>query len=120
MTLSDRLRAYPPVLCRLLAREGRRGHARALTTAEIAERSELLSETEVLLISTRTEWDHVAVADMLAFLHGCGIDLLKIEPQTDIMRKAAARGNIPAYLKRSPEWESVLKTLVERHAGMAP
>jgi hypothetical protein len=91
MQFSDKLKSFPPILCRLL---GRRPWAGPLSTKEIAEVSGL-SEPKVETISQQTGWDEITVGDMFAFLTGCGIPL----DNSSQMRR------VLMYLRRNPEFE---------------
>jgi hypothetical protein len=102
-----RLNRYPPVLCRLLAREKR---GRPLTTAEIAERSGL-PPAKVEAISASISWDGIEVEDMRRFVQACGCDF---DNQPNMRRVEDYLRKRPkfTYLKRSPQWESYYCPLV--------
>ncbi len=104
-----RLKRYPPVLCRLLAREKR---GRPLTTAEIAQRSGL-PPARVEAISASTTWHGVEVPDMKAFLQACGTDF---DHQKDMRRVEDYLRKRPkfTYLKRSPDWSTYYYPLVRK------
>lgn len=111
LSISQKLADFPPVLCRLLARESRGKQARALTTAEIAERSKLSLDV-VSWLSSQTAWEHIPTGLMLSFSKGCNVDF---DSRTSIRAKrqhlARTRG-IPAYLLRSPEYKSTIEPLL--------
>lgn len=70
MTFWDKLDRFPPVLVRLLAREG----GEALTDRQIAVTSGL-PLAEVLRLGHLTSWDDVTAHVMRRFLIGCEVDL---------------------------------------------
>lgn len=75
MTYLAKLRRYPPVLVRLLARSP--GEDRALTDIEIEKRSDgRLSLGLIRWLSTLTCWDEVTVGDHLLFCRACNVDLM--------------------------------------------
>lgn len=102
-----RLDRYPPVLCRLLAREKR---GRPLTTAEIADTSGL-PPAKVEAISASVSWDGVEVDDMKRFAQACGCDF---DQQKDMRRVEDYLRKRPkfTYLKRSSQWKNYYYPLV--------
>jgi len=73
LSLEERFRTFPPIVCRLMARTGARKAVRLLEDEEIAETSGL-SVSKVRSLSWLCSWDGVPVAEMLAFSKGCGVD----------------------------------------------
>lgn len=102
-----RLNRYPPVLCRLLAREKR---GRPLTTAEIADTSGL-PPAKVEAISASISWDRVEVNDMRAFIQACGCDF-DHQPNMRRVEDYIRKGAKFTYLKRSPYWKNYYYPLV--------
>lgn len=102
-----RLDRYPPVLCRLLAREKR---GRPLTTVEIADTSGL-PPAKVEAISASVSWDGVEVEDMRRFAQACGCDF---DQQKDMRRVEDYLRKRPkfTYLKRSSQWKNYYYPLV--------
>ncbi len=101
---------YPPCLVRLLARH-RNGPP--LTTTDIVGRSGLDHYT-VSAISFSVSWDDIRFGQMEAFLLACDCDFTN----RAAMNRKAVYLKLPRkfhYLKRSPEWESVLQHLVARY-----
>jgi hypothetical protein len=100
---------YPPCLVRLLARH--RGGP-PLLTHEIAERSGL-SPYQIASISQSVSWDSIPFGYMRAFLKACDIDFCS---RASMNRKAVylKTRNKFHYLRKSPEWASVLRPLVIR------
>jgi len=105
-------RNFPPVLVRLLAR--RKGGP-PLTASEIAYFSQgVLSEFDVNYISKETSWDNVQFGQMKAFTTACGVDFTSRAQ----MNRTAVYLKLPHkfhYLRKSYEWETVLKPLVARY-----
>ncbi len=101
---------YPPCLVRLLARK--KGGP-PLTTAEITTRSGL-SEYTVLSIGWSLSWDLIPFGWMTAFLDACGMNF--DDPVAMNRKKCYLRTpNKFKYLRRSAEWDTVLKPLVARY-----
>lgn len=102
---------FPPVLVRLLARH--RGGP-PFTTQEIAERSGgVLSDYDVVAISHALSWDAIPFKQMRAFLHACDCDFCSRES----MNRKSVYLKTPhkfRYLRRSPEWATVLQPLARR------
>lgn len=73
ISLEERFRTFPPVVCRLMARTGSRKAVRLLEDEEIADASGL-SLSKVRSLSWLVSWDGVPVDEMLAFSKGCGVD----------------------------------------------
>jgi hypothetical protein len=105
-------RNYPPILVRLLARKK---NGPPLTTAQIAWLAAgYLTEYEVNNISQCTDWDSIPFGQMRAFLISCGMNFT----DTVAMNRKKVYMKLPHkfhYLKKSPEWETVLKHLVARY-----
>ena len=102
MTFWDDCDSFPPILCRLLARQE---HGRPLTTAEIEDNSGGLSPAMVEAMSRSTSWKGVKLDEMRAFLKGCNLDFCdtKTKRRTlDYLRKMTLRKTtlIP-YLQKS-------------------
>ena len=127
MNYYDYARHYPPILVRLLARK-RNGPA--LTTAEITQKMvvayyENHGEPRFLLthvfgaytvnsISSELKWDTIEFGVMRAFLTACDMDFTD---STAMNRKAAYMRlkHKFIYLRKSPEFETVLKPLIIRY-----
>ena len=103
-------RNFPPVLVRLLAR---RRNGPPLTTAEIVSGSGLDWYT-VNAISFALSWDNIPFSQMERFIKACDCDFTS---RTAMNRKACymkLRGHRFLYLRKSSEFETVLRPLVER------
>ena len=122
MKFTDRLRCFPPILCRLLAiKDGR-----APTANEIAEASgqmpditNLLSTGEVITMSKLTNWKGVGIHEALAFQRGtvgCFDDRLAMRKLDDYLAHKPQLG----YLRRSEDWESYFKPLLIRWRSTYP
>lgn len=113
--------AFPPVLCRLLARHR---YGRPLTNQEISERSGL-SPVVVVAISECVAWKSIPFGDMLLFLKGCGIDFTDRAKMKSIraymrIRRSADGARIVrrptfSYLKKDDQWESYYLPLMHRY-----
>lgn len=125
MTFWSRAEHFPPILCRLLARERRYGGP--LSTLQIAAGSGMhgqplagevrrfgrLSPAEVESITQCTSWEGVKFADMQAFLRGCGIDFCDSKGMRrleDYLRKTPSFH----HLTSSSEWDAYYHPLVKR------
>ena len=109
MTFSAKLLRYPPILCRLLARD----RHRALTSAEIARRGDL-SLVLVEAFSTATSWDDFHAKHITAFSSACGIDF---DSRTSWNRVECYfrknRGNPKfEYLTSAPNWKTYYLPLI--------
>lgn len=92
-----------------MARRGRGGGVRLMTTAEIAAKAQL-PERRVRAIASMPSWDKVRVGDMLAFMRGCGFDPEKCWRHAEYLRRTLnlRKTKVPlAYAKgrsvRAPE-----------------
>ena len=113
----DRVEVFPPVLCRLLARDKPRG--RPLAHSELADKTGL-SEMEVLTLSKQVTWKGVDVFTLRAFTEACGVDFTN--PQSMKRVTVYLKGHTidgvrrPVrfdYLRRSPEWETTFRPLMQ-------
>ena len=76
-------------------------------------RSGRLSPAEVESITQSTSWEGVKLADMQAFLRGCGIDFCDSKGMRrleDYLRKTPSFH----HLTSSPEWEGYYQPLLKR------
>lgn len=81
--LSLLLKEFPPVLCRLLARH----NTCAISGRQLARYSGL-SRSKIDHLSQLNSWDTVKVADALAFMSVCGVNLLNARRQREFIRRA--------------------------------
>lgn len=98
----DILRKYPPVLCRLLAKD-RDG---ALTDEDISAISGL-SLSDVYSISNQVSWNGIAIDKAERYLKGCMLDLARADHRRrayDYLRK---KGTF-AYVSKSPVYRDQL------------
>lgn len=109
LPIEQRLRRFPPVVCRLLAREGRGGHPRFLSDEEIAEQSGL-TVAQVNGLSHLLTWDDVPCSQMLAFSAACGIHF---SDRRSMMKHGKYIQNCRAftYLRRQPDYETRWKPM---------
>ncbi len=115
-TIQQRLHEFPPIVCRLLARETVHGRGtlniHGLTDDQIAKASGL-ALCKVFSISWLPSWDDVTCSDMLAFTKGCGIhfdDYKLMEKHSKYLSSKPAW----KYLKRSPvDWNGRWRGMIE-------
>lgn len=113
-----RMERYPPILCRLLARN--RPGGRAMTNEELAEKSGLDGAT-VHFLSSQGSWRGIDVYTLRSFTDACGIGFAdaKAIKRADVYirgRVVGGRRTPPNFrhLRRSPVWNMFYKPLV-RH-----
>ena len=97
---------FPPCLVRLLARHK---SGPSMTTAEIAARSNL-DAYEVDAISRSANWDAIPFSRMKAFLLACDVDFCNRESMRRKVNYLRSQNKFQ-YLRRSPEWETILRPL---------
>lgn len=113
LTLNQKLRRFPPVACRLLARRRcRTGGFVPLTDAEIVSASHLRM-ADVKALSWETDWDNIPVGRMIAFMKGCGIDLENRRTLWNHWRYL--KNSSFGYLQSSPDFESFYIPLAEEY-----
>lgn len=109
--LWQKINQFPPIVCRLLARERTpTGGVKALSATLIAVRASLTA-MEVNSLSWLTSWSDVPFHKIRPFMEACGVDITNKE----ILRAHACyikRGASFKYLKQSPDWERVYKPLI--------
>jgi hypothetical protein len=104
LPIKRKLRRFPPIVCRLLARTGPRQERRPLRDEEIA-RASGLPVSKVRSLSWEVSWDDVPVGIMLKFSEACGVDFSSRE----ILRmqtKFLSRKPVMRYLRKDREWET--------------
>lgn len=109
-TFWDRLQVLPPILIRLLAKDGKN----PMPTSEIVRRSGL-SEARVASISWQTNWRGIDVLEMRAFLTGCNRDFVDYAQWKRIRNYINNKAATFKYLRRSPEFEQLLKPLSDAY-----
>lgn len=102
LSLERRFNRYPPIVCRLLARQGRRGYAIPLTDRQIAQRSGL-AVSDVKALSWKTTWNDVTVSTMFSFSKACGVDFSSRD-NMNLHTKYIKSKNRWLYLRRDKEW----------------
>jgi hypothetical protein len=115
LSIEQRLRRFPPIVCRLLAREGRGSRPVVLSDATIAERSGL-TVAQVQGLSHLLTWDDVSCAMMVAFSSGCGVNL----SERDSMHKhwCYVKGKRAfTFLKKEPDYETRWKPMYASYVG---
>lgn len=117
-TLFRRLDRYPPILCRLLAKDGPYGAP--LTDRQIAQASGL-SLYDVHFLSEKPDWEGVDLQMLRAFTSACGVsfdDPVAMKRVTVYLRgkKRGGRRVPPTfrYLRKSPEWKTVFRPLAKK------
>jgi hypothetical protein len=111
-TFWDRMEALPPILIRLLAKEGKE----PMTTAEIAANSGL-DKAKVIAISWSTTWAGIDMPTMKAFLVGCDRDFTDYAVWKKIRNYITNKNATFKYLRRSPEFDKLLKPLSDAYAA---
>lgn len=110
----DKLTTFPPLVCRLLARETMdNGKVRGLSDEEIATRSGL-PFNEVRALSWLTSWDDVPVSKLKAFSLACGVDFTS----RDSMRAHRSYiNNNPKfrYLRKHPDWNTTFVRMIQTY-----
>lgn len=108
MTFWRKLRRYPPILCRLLARHR---YGRILSDEEISVRAGL-AVYEVAAIGAMTSWDDVPVGKIRSILIGMGIDLCNMTQMKRVESYLRAQARLAKlnrpnwrYLRRDTEWQ---------------
>ena len=113
-TIWQKFEEFPPIVCRLLARQVVDACAvRALSNAEIAKSSGM-TELEVQSLSHLTSWDDVPVGKMRRFMSACNVDLnsrSNLRLHVAYIRSTASW----KYLKRSPEWTTFFQPLMKAY-----
>jgi len=110
-TFWERAQVFPPILCRLLAREQRGGHPAALTDADLSNKSGL-TMYQVSTISQLLSWDEVELSAMHRFVQACGLDFCdpkEMKRLTMYMRRGRMR-----YLRKHPLWNNQFEPLLQR------
>jgi hypothetical protein len=87
LELADQL---PPNICRLIARENKRG----MTNGRIAELAGM-TEHRVAMLSMRKTWKGLAIEDIDAFRRGCGITVRNAAYQLRFMARSYAKSKRP-------------------------
>lgn len=119
---------FPPIVCRLLARElhAKGAAQRVLSDDEIAARSGL-NLYHVRMLSELHSWDSVPVHDMDRFTKGCGIDFDDHASVRRHRRYMTAKGRpvsirgevrkIPTwrYLRKDASWDLRWRMMIQRH-----
>lgn len=101
-----RIKRFPPVVVRLLARKtvpvGGGFTTFAMSDAEIAKASRL-SISRVKSLSWCVSWDDISVSDMRAFTVACGVDFADPIAMRKFTRYLKSKHRF-AYLKRDRDW----------------
>lgn len=106
-TFWDRLDAYPPVLCRMLAKH-KKGLAK--TNVEIAEAGNI-PYRDVVILSRSTTWDGTGINIIRGYLTGCELDFC--DPVQ--MRRLHEYLRRPKWihLKKSPHYETYFVGIIK-------
>lgn len=113
-----RAEKFPPILCRILARTKRRGEPPSI--GELAVRSGL-SLYDVHFLSDKMDWRGIDIYTLRSFTEACGISfddpsaLKRAESYLNGKKRNGRR--IPPnfrYLRKSPQWGTVFKPLIQR------
>lgn len=117
--LWQKLEEFPPIVCRLLARERAiSGGIKALTSSVIAQRAGMTA-MEINSLSWLSSWESVPLGKIRPFMEACGVDLTNksiLRTQASYIRRGAAF----KYLKRSPDWDKIYKPLILAYVSSRP
>ena len=81
MTLLEKADRFPPVLCRLSARDGRG----LLSTRKLARRAGL-SKSLVAKISVLTSWESVSFGVAMKFAEACDVNLMSTRKRRELLK----------------------------------
>jgi hypothetical protein len=84
MTIFEIANKFPPCLCRFVARKNH-GHT-PMSHRDISAASGI-SKTKVAEISLRRTWEGVPINEVESFARACGVDLLRLKPTLDYLRR---------------------------------
>lgn len=117
VSLWTRFDKFPPILCRLLARNADKG---PLETVELAERSGL-SATQVEAIALQLDWRGIDVPTAKRFLQACGLDFDDSKQmrrvRQRIKKRLKTKGGRFSYLKDSANYDNYFAPLMARFYG---
>lgn len=82
MTMLEKFNAFPPCMCRLVARNGRR----PMSHREIAKASGLSVDT-VARLSLKMDWSGVKIDVAVKFSAGCNVNHMALERTMDYVRR---------------------------------
>lgn len=111
LPFEEKLRRFPPVVCRCLARVGS-GHSTRLMSDEEISQVSGLSLSEVMSLGCKTSWDNVPVESFVRFTKGCGID---IDSRDSLAKHSVYLNKLkgaPKYLRKDPAWKTRWKPAI--------
>lgn len=103
---------YPPCLCRLMARTGRKGAAQPMGLLEIAQAAHM-SPAMVESISQSTSWNDINVFSMHRFLLATKMDFCDWRDMRLATAYLRSKPNFE-HLRKSPEWKTYWLPLMIR------
>ena len=110
MNFWARSEIYSPALVRLLARK--KG-GRPLTWIEICDQSIILTPPQVEAFSQATKWHDIPLAEMRAYLEGCGLDFCNWSQCHRADEYLKSRPNFE-HLRKSSDWKTYWLPLLIR------
>jgi hypothetical protein len=109
MTFWERADKLPPILVRLLARQG----GRPMSMSGIAQASGLEMHT-VDALSWSLDWNTVPLGTMRRFLTGCGVDFAKFSEWKRAVNYLESPGCNFRYLRRHKDWKSTYEPMLAK------
>lgn len=113
-----RLKRFPPILVRLLARDE---HGKPMTTRQIADKCGRTA-LSVAVMSESLDWNGITINTFLRFCDACNVDLL--DPKDAHRQELYLTGKVinglrhsPRFrhLRKDPNWEDYYKPLMQRY-----
>lgn len=118
-TFWQRAEAFPPILCRVLARRHNYGRPKAIPLEELATLAQIPPIT-LQAISVQTDWSGIDLPTMQRYLKACGLDF---ENATQMKRLQGFLYTNPSfqYLRDSNEWtQTYLPLLTKWRRSLGP
>lgn len=114
---------FPPILCRLLAKQGGnngRAFGAPISNQEIATATGL-TEYQIVTLSAQLDWSGIDLPTMRKFLLACRIDfenVAQMKRAIRYMRGEKVDGVVIrprfSYLRKSPHWKTFYQPLAEK------
>lgn len=101
---------FPPILVRLLARDGKYG--KAMTSERIAERANMLV-WDIEALAHSTDWSRVQFGYMTRFLGACNFDFDDTEQMRRVFDYLRKNPNL-THIRKSELWDDYYKPMLIR------